>query len=337
MMRAVQVLGDPDSPQVVLASVPKPDVKRAEILIRVHAAGVTADELRWPGLWRSPSRLPGHEISGTVAALGPAYSGPLRLGDPVFAMLHAAHGGLGQADFVIVGDDEIALKPAQLSHPQAAALPMPVLIAWEAACEHANLRPGMRVLVTGAAGAVGSLFVQIAAKRRGADVVALAAPQDHDRLRRLGAGQVIDYADPGWDALVGDPVDVVFDVVGDDVLLRTWETIKSDGLLITVRVPPDSWDWGRGRPEQADAHPNVRWMHFIVTARWDGLAIIAALISHGSFDPIPVINFPYERAVEAYEVAAQRNKSGKVVIEFVEEAQPGAEGGESDDSPAGTV
>ncbi|KAI8166434.1 Protein RTM1 [Colletotrichum sp. SAR 10_70] len=99
-MKAIQVLGPASSPEIVATtSLPTPIPNSSEILIRVHAAGITAPELFWPELYTAPHRIPGHELSGTVAALGPTYPGPLCLNQPVFAFIAADRGGGGQADF----------------------------------------------------------------------------------------------------------------------------------------------------------------------------------------------------------------------------------------------
>ncbi|KAI8239849.1 putative zinc-binding oxidoreductase [Colletotrichum sp. SAR 10_96] len=98
-MKAIQVLGPASSPEIVAtSSLLKPIPNSCEILIRVHAAGITGPELLWPELYTAPHRIPGHELSGTVAALGPTYPGPLRLNQPVFTFIAADGGGGGQAE-----------------------------------------------------------------------------------------------------------------------------------------------------------------------------------------------------------------------------------------------
>ncbi|EQB44580.1 zinc-binding dehydrogenase [Colletotrichum gloeosporioides Cg-14] len=155
-MKAVQVLGPASSPEVVAtSSLPTPIPHSSEILIRVHAAGITADELLWPELYTAPHRIPGHELSGTVAALGPTYTGPLRLSQPVFAFIAADRGGGGQAEYVVCLPDEVAPKPSSISHEAAAALPIPLLTAWEGIIVRGKVGAGMKVLTTGAGGAVG--------------------------------------------------------------------------------------------------------------------------------------------------------------------------------------
>ncbi|KAK5994401.1 putative zinc-binding oxidoreductase [Cladobotryum mycophilum] len=316
-MKAIEVIGPKTSPEVTLnPSAPKPIPKSAEILIKVHAAGITADELAWPELWEEvPVRIPGHDISGVVAALGPDYKGSLSVGDDVYSMLHAVR-GLGQAEFSIAEDEEVAKKPKSITHAQAAALPIPVLTAWEGVFEHAKLEKGTKVLITGASGAVGHVTVQIASKIAGAEVIALASSRHHDTLKELGASRVVDYNTPNWEDSIKD-VDVVFDTVGDPILAKTWKTVKSDGLIITVGNTPPAWDFGNGEPEELKDHPDVKWFFFIVSSKNETLARVAGLIDDGTIKTLPVKGFSIDQGVEAWKVATQRGRTGKVVIEFV--------------------
>ncbi|KAM5347425.1 hypothetical protein ACJ41O_010430 [Fusarium nematophilum] len=314
-MKAVQILGDISSPKIgTNYSMPKPGPTKAEVLIHVHAAGVTGDEILWPEPYNTPSRIPGHDISGTIDSFGPEYNGPLEVGQEVFALL-AADRGEGQAEYVICLAEEVAPRPASLSHAEAAALPIPVLTAWEAVVDHGEITYGMEVLVTGASGAVGLLFVQLVKRLTGAQVVALASYRNHDALRQLGADKTLDYGTPGWEHSVKD-VDAVFDTVGGDVLARTWETVKEDGTIVTVGDPAPAWAFGRGRAPESVDHPGVRYKHFIVSPNADRLGKAAEMINGGEIKPLAVRPFPFSQAEEAWECARQRGRGYKAVIEF---------------------
>ncbi len=114
-MKAVQLLGAPGSHELAFnTSLPAPVPKDKEILIKVHSAGLTADEVGWPEVCKTASRIPGHDISGVVHQLGPSCEGPLAVGDSVYAMLHADR-GQGQAEYVITHAEELAPKPSTLS------------------------------------------------------------------------------------------------------------------------------------------------------------------------------------------------------------------------------
>ncbi|KAK2771046.1 alcohol dehydrogenase zinc-binding domain protein [Colletotrichum kahawae] len=312
-MKAIQILGPPSSPKITTTtSLPVPNT--SEILIRVHAAGITADELLWPELYASKTRIPGHEISGTIAALGPTPTGPPHLNQEVFAFIAADRGGGGQAEYVVCLPHEVAPKPASLSHEEAAALPIPLLTAWEAVITRGDGGPGMKVRVTGAGGAVGRIAVQLAA-RRGAEVVALASSRSSEKLRGLRAREVLDYEDEGWSAKIRG-VDLVFDTVGGDVLGKTWEVVRPGGMIITVGDPAPGWAFGSGPAEEAVRYPDVRYKYFIVSPNLEALSEAAGMIDAGLIEVLRVEAFSFEEAEQAWEYAGKRGRDGKAVITF---------------------
>lgn len=315
-MKAIQILGEKATPKIHLSTTLPPPVPNnsSNILLKVIAAGITADEIAWPEVYETPNRIPGHDVSGTIDALGPSYTGPLKVGDQIFAMIDADR-GMGMAEFAIVKDSEVSRKPALLSHAQAAALPIPLLTAWEAAYTHLKLQKGMRVLVTGASGAVGSMFVQIAARVIRAEVVALASAARMEEVKRLGASTVVDYRTPGWEDSVG-LVDAVFDTVGGDVLGKCWTPVKEDGALVTVGDPAPVWAFGRGEPEELAWRPRVRAVHFIVAADGKALGEARGLLDDGVVEGLAVKEFRFEEGVEAWEFAAKRGRKEKAVIIF---------------------
>lgn len=316
-MRAVQVLGDASSPNLTTtSSAAKPVPKPSGFLLRVHAAGITGPELTWPELYATPSRIPGHDISGVVVEVGDAYAGRYRVGDEVYGMLHA-DGGEGQADFVACGDGEVARKGERLTHAAAAALPIPLLTAWEVVADRGGIGDGTRVLVTGASGAVGVMFVQLARRLTGAYVVALASARHHETLRELGAHETIDYAVPGWERTVRD-IEVVFDTVGGEVLSKSWDTVTDDGTILTIGDPAPAWAFGGSPPEEASRHPSVKYSHFIVSPDAARLEKGAEMVAEGTLKPIATKSFPFSEAKEAWTCAQGRGRGYKAVIDFSE-------------------
>ncbi|CRG91978.1 hypothetical protein PISL3812_09032 [Talaromyces islandicus] len=314
-MKAVQLLGDVSSPKITTNdSIPRPIPKGAEILIRVFASGVTGDEVLWPEVYETASRIPGHDISGVIEALGPDYNGPFKISQDVVAFI-AANRGEGQAEYTICLADEVALKPTSITHEEAAALPIPVLTAWQAIMDHGKLVNGMRILITGASGAVGTLAVQFAMKLAGANVIALASSRNHSALTQLGVSEVHDYNTPGWEGGIKD-VDMVFDTVGGDILTKAWETVKSDGTIVTVGDPAPEWAFGNGKATESVRHPNVRYMHFIVSPDSHKLSQALEMIGDGSIKPLEVESYPFENVELAWKRARQRSRDKKIVITF---------------------
>lgn len=317
-MKAVQVVGDKGNNKITVHDcIAKPTPLGRHILIQVHAAGITADELTWPELYDTPNQIPGHDISGVVKGVGSDYDGSIAIGDEVFAMLDAGGGRGGQAEYVVVTADEISRKPSSITHAEAAALPIPILTAWEAIFEHAKMKKGARVLITGASGAVGAMMVQLASKLLDVEVIALASFHKHIYVKSLGAKLVLDYTSSAWEESAQD-MDVVLDTVGGSTLDRTWKCLKKDGTIVTVADPPPPWAFGRGKPKELLTHCDAKWAYFIVSTNGDILAKAAAFLENGTLKPLSVEAFPVDNAIEAWQRSSHRQRKGKVVIEFVE-------------------
>ncbi|KAG5979937.1 hypothetical protein E4U55_004560 [Claviceps digitariae] len=319
-MKAVQILGPPSSPKIVLSrDVPIPKPNTDQVLVKIYAAGITADEVTWQELYKTSNRIPGHDVSGVVDALGPLYAGSLKVGDEVFAMLKAEASDGGQAEYALVSTDEIAIKPPSLSHGQASALPIPFLTAWEAVFEHAKLRHESKVLVTGSSGAVGLVMVQIAARVLNCDVTVLASAEKHAFLKELGSSTLLDYNTIGWEDTVKD-FDAVLDTVGSETLSRVWKCVKPDGIIVTVADPPPPWAFGDAKPRELEFYPNVKSIYFVVKADGEKLSKVHELINQGKLCPLPIRSFGVDDACLAWEYAGRRGRDGKAVIEFVSQS-----------------
>jgi NADPH:quinone reductase-like Zn-dependent oxidoreductase len=111
---------------------------------------------------------------------------------------------------------------------------------------------------------------------------------------------------------------VVFDVVGGQVLEKAWQLVKDDGVLVTVSDPPPAWAFDKAVvPSEVKGRPGLKYVYFIVSPDGEALEKVAGLIDAGALQPLPVVEFPLEKAVEAWEFAKQRGRQGKVVINFV--------------------
>ncbi|MCJ8168160.1 NADP-dependent oxidoreductase [Atopomonas sediminilitoris] len=195
--------GSPDTLQ--RCDLPQPTPKVGQVLIEVYAAGINPlDWKQLAGQLRAFQRpawplVPGHDVAGRIAALGPDVSG-WQVGDEVCCMLDgyprpAWHGfalGGGYAEFAVTRASTLARKPAALPWAQAAALPLAGLTALQALTDVAQLQAGQRVLINGAAGGVGVFALQLATVL-GAEVIAVARAEQADALHALGAAQVLDY------------------------------------------------------------------------------------------------------------------------------------------------
>jgi NADPH:quinone reductase-like Zn-dependent oxidoreductase len=296
-MKALRLHADGDGTRLELEDVPVPRPQPGEVLVRVHAAAITRDELAWP-LDRLPA-IPSYELSGVVSEVSDDLGG-WQNGDAVYGLTPFDRDGAA-CEHMAVPADVLAAKPSALSHVEAAAVPMPALTAWQGLFDHGGLETEQRVLILGAAGGVGHAATQLA-RERGAHVVAAASAARLDAARELGAHEIVDLARPFADV---DPVDLVFDTVGGDALARSFAAARSGGRIVSVaEEPPES--------ERDD----VAAIYFVVEQSADQLAEIARLIDGGSFRPEVDSVYSLAEASAAFSRVHERGKHGKVVLEI---------------------
>ena len=222
-----------------LTEMPYPHAAQNDVVVRVHTAGFTPGELDWPTTWadrtgrdRTPSVL-GHELSGVVVELGYGTTG-LTVGQRVFGLTDWSRNGT-LAEYAAVEARNLAPLPADVDHIVAAALPISGLTAWQSLIDHAGLTTGQTVLIHGAAGGVGSIAVQLA-REVGAVVIGTGRAADRDTALGLGVNTFLDLeADKLEDA---GPVDVVFDVIGGEILDRSAALVRAGGTLVSITRMP---------------------------------------------------------------------------------------------------
>jgi NADPH:quinone reductase-like Zn-dependent oxidoreductase len=268
---------------------------RGEILVEVHAAAITRDELTWP-TDRLPA-IPSYEVSGVVVATASDVT-TLAVGDPVFGLTPFDRDGVA-ATFAVVPVASLAAKPTTLGHIESAALPMPGLTAWQGLFTHGALGEGERVLIHGAAGGVGHIATQLAISR-GTTVVATARDDGVAIARQLGVAEIIDTSTTSDLAGATAPVDLVLDTVGGGLLATSPALLAPGGRIVAIaEEPPDG----------------VPGAFFIVEPDADQLTALARLADQGAVTPAIDTTYPLADAVAAFERVAASNKRGKVVLE----------------------
>jgi NADPH:quinone reductase-like Zn-dependent oxidoreductase len=307
------------------APVPGPD----EVLVRVHAATVNrtdCGELRHPflirllsGSGRSRRTILGMDFSGTVEATGAA-AGLFKPGDRVFGMCPYRNEG-AQAEYLCMPETgPIAHMPSNLRFDQAvvcegAYYAKPII-------EHFGLKPGHRILIYGASGAIGTAALQFA-KARGAEVVAVVAGRHLDLARSLGADLAVDYATDAFDRL-GRDFDFVLDAVGKLGIGRWRRWIKPGGVFAATDRGPWSQNllfllWGKVAGSRRVVVPLAK--------RGSGQEFVIDLkqkIEAGRFVPVVDRRYPLDAIAEAYRYVQTGEKAGIVVIDVVPES-PAAE------------
>src|SRR6184192_3197392 len=212
-----------------------------DVVVQVHASGFTGDELSWPSTWidrlgrdRTPS-IPGHELAGVVTALSYGTTG-LSVGQRVFGLTDWTRDGT-LAEYVAIEARNLAPLPGDVDFTVGASLPISGLTAWQGLFQHGRLQAGQSVLAHGAAGAVGSMVVQLA-REAGAYVIGTGRAADRQKALDFGANEFVDL---GKDALedVGG-VDLVFDVIGGDIGKRSARLVRAGGTLVSIVGPVEA-------------------------------------------------------------------------------------------------
>jgi len=311
-MKAIRIHGRGGPERLVYEDTPQPHPGPGEVLVRVYATGVIANELRWNETYETEAGsprvlpIPGRDLSGVVEEVGPGVT-TLTKGAEVFAMIGYGRDG-AEAEYTIALPGELAPKPRPLDHVQAAAVPLTALTAWQALFDHASLVAGQTVLIHGAAGGVGVFAVQLA-RWAGAHIIATASARNRDFLRELGANEIIDYTTTRFEEVVHE-VDLVFNLVEGDTLQRSWQVVKPGGVLVSVVTPPP--------PADVLKEHDVRFVWFVVEPNREQLIQIGALIDAGQIRPIIDTVLPLDQARQAYEQGAKGHTRGKIVLRVVE-------------------
>lgn len=331
---------DIQSTKLILTAAPVPSPSEPDdVLIRVAATSPCAGELLWARNFPSavPSdkeMVPGQDLAGTVV-LAPEGSG-FATGDRVFCRVSASRAGSAR-EYAIAKVVELAKVPSNLDWVAAAATPLSALTAWQALFLHGKLeRDGlkegsdgedarrrnaaMRVLVTGAAGGVGSWVVQLASLAGAGAVVAVCRAEKEETVRKLGATEVVDYTKTPIEDWVGsDPakreVDLVVDMVGGRTLVGCWTAVREGGRIVSVNTPPDLV-----KPAELASKWLSESVFFIVESLGSNLAEVADLVETGKLSPVVDSVWPLEQFEKAFEKLESGHANGKIIIKISDEA-----------------
>jgi NADPH:quinone reductase-like Zn-dependent oxidoreductase len=286
---------------------PRPQPQAGEVLIRVHAAGVNpidwkVREGHMKDFW--PHKFPlilGWDVSGTVEEVGPGVS-RFKIGDEVYGVPDPTRNG-AYADYIVVREPELALKPTSLHHIRAAAVPLAALTAWQSLFDTAQLQPGQRVLIHAGSGGVGHFAVQLA-KWKNAYVFATASTKNQNLLRELGVDEPIDYTQQRFEDVARN-IDIVLDTIGGETQERSWKVLRQGGILVSLVQPPSE--------EKAKAL-GVRAAFVAGHPSGAQLAEIAKLIDSGKLTPVIDRILPLSEVRRAHELSKTGHTRGKLVL-----------------------
>ena len=312
--------GLPDA--LELRDIDTPTVAEGEVLIRVVAAAINPADWAFMrgipylfrpayGLTKPRNPVRGSDVAGSVMAVGTEVA-RLRVGDEVFG---SGRGTL--AEYAVAKEANLAIKPANLSAEEAAAVPMGGLTALQALRDAAKVEPGQKVLVTGASGGVGSFAVQIA-KSMGAEVTAVCSTRNVDRVRAIGADHVIDYTQEDF-TRNGRAYDVIVDNAGTRSLRDTRRAMTPKGTLIPNNGQLDRV-WVASLPRLMRT---MAWSLFVgqkarmvlSAANYEDLEAIKELIEAGRVKPLIDRTYQLAEAPEAMAYLGEGHARGKIVVE----------------------
>jgi NADPH:quinone reductase len=293
---------------VELGELPDPVPAVGQALIRIHGAGVGPWDVGFlsggfPGL--ALPFVPGQEVAGVVEAVGDGAG--VQPGERVYAVLFPAGGGF--AELALASADRLAPMPGKANFVEAAGLVIGAGTAYEGLIDRGRLQAGETVLITAAAGGVGSAAVQIAAAV-GARVVAVASPPNHDYLLSLGASEVFDYhaADLAQQVRAVAPggVDLLFDGAGGQTRDQGLDAVRDGGRAISIVL--------QGTPLQLER--GITGESFAAHGGRTRLEQLAALVDAGKLRPQAETVLPIDQAREALARVAARHTRGKIALQI---------------------
>jgi len=284
---------------------PKPAVLPGQLLVEVYAAGVN------PIDWKIregyiPLKFPatlGGDFSGVVADVGEDVSG-FKKGLEVYGYASILGGGSGSfAEFVSVDAKAMALKPKNITHVEAGALPLTGVSAWQSLVDHIGISRGEKILIHGGAGGIGSIAIQLA-RHLGVYVATTVSAKDMQYVKELGADEAIDYKNQKFEDMLHN-YDAVFDTVGGETYIRSFKVLRKGSIIVSMLEQP--------RPELMEQY-GVKAIGQLTQVNSERLSKLAELVDQRFIKVNVGKTFPLEQAGEALVYLQSGHLQGKVVL-----------------------
>lgn len=292
--------------------VEKPQIKPDELLVKVYATSVNpidwkirAGQLQLLTGYNFPKIL-GFDISGEVVAVGATVTG-FKTGDLVYAYQAGLPGG-AYAEYAAVAEKVASLKPSNITHEQAAAVPLAAITALQALRDNGQIQQGHKVLINGASGGVGSFAVQIA-KALDTEVTAVSSTKNVDLIKSLGADRVIDYTQQDFTKDTAK-YDIVFDAVGKKSFSESQNILQPNGVYISTLPNPDNVVQGL----LTFLLPGKKAKLILAQSNSKDLVYLKQLIEAGRLRSIIERTYPLSEVAAAHSDSEKGRVVGKLVI-----------------------
>ncbi len=290
-------------------SATKPQLKDGKILVRVRAASLNPFDIALlSGIYKEMMPLsfpttPGGDFSGVIEKVGLDATG-FRVGDEVFGTAMTLSGGSGAfAQFALANAENVAQKPSTASFTEAAALPLVGSSAVQALEEHIHVEPKQKILIHGGAGGIGHIAIQLA-KALGAYVATTANADDFEFVKKMGADEAIDYKTQAFEQILSG-YDAVYDTVGGDITIRSFQVLKKGGTLVSMKGQPDMTLASQHGVKAIGQNTKTNTPH---------LQRVAQLVDEGKLNVHVDTIYAFEDAPRAWEHQQSGHPRGKIVL-----------------------
>jgi NADPH:quinone reductase-like Zn-dependent oxidoreductase len=315
-----------------LTDLSEPIVNKNDVLVQIHSAGVNVIDLLIRNgdfklfLPLKPPFQLGRDVAGVVTKVGSKVS-KFKVGDEVYASSGNHHLGT-YSEYISIAENEVALKPKNLTMEEAASIPLVGLTSWQALVELANVQKGQKVFIQAGSGGVGTFAIQLA-KHLGATVATTTSSTNINLVKSLGADIVIDYKTQDFETILKDYDVVLHSNKDTKILEKSLRVLKPNGQLISLVGPPTpEFAAEIGLPwyikfvtnllsfgiKKKAKKLNAKFTFLFMKAKGKQLGQITSLIESGKIKPVIDKVFPFEQTNDALSYVETGRSKGKIIV-----------------------
>ncbi|MGG0151736.1 NADP-dependent oxidoreductase [Bacillus mycoides] len=316
-----------------MTEVPTPEINEYEVLAEIHAASINPIDFKIRDgkvkmllKYEMPLIL-GNDFSGVIVKVGAKVT-RFKVGDEIYARPRKNKIGTF-AEYIAIHEDDVALKPKNLSFEEAASIPLVGLTSYQALHDIMHLQKGQKILIHAGSGGVGTFAIQLA-KIMGATVATTASEAGANLVKSLGADEIINYKTEKFEDILTN-YDAVFDTIGGTTLEKSFDIIKSGGNIVSVSGMPNARfgkEFGSGffktllfslaskKLTALEKKHSAQYSFLFMKPSGDQLRIIANYIESGKIKPIIDRVFPFEDAQKAMEYSESGRAKGKIIVKI---------------------